>query len=345
MTIENALYKIGITHGDVNGISYEVIMKALQDTKMLELCTPIVYGLSKATSFHRKAIEMTDFNFQFIKAANQAALKRPNLINLSDTEVKIEFGAVSKEAGNMAEKALDAACKDLKANSIDAIVTAPINKQSIQSPTFHFNGHTEYFTHHFKAQESMMLMVTDRLKVGFVTNHLSIEQVAKELTRELILKKLRILHKSLVQDFACTNPKIAVLSLNPHAGDGNLLGREESDKIIPAINQAYEERINAVGPFPADGFFGSGKQDKFDAVLAIYHDQGMLPFKLLSQGEGVNYTAGLPIVRTSPAHGTAFDIAGKNLSSGQSMRNAIYLAIDILRNRRNIQEYTPESKK
>ena len=345
MTTENALYKIGITHGDVNGISYEVIIKALQDNKILELCTPIVYGLSKVASFHRKAIELNEFSFQFIKSVNQATLKKPNLLNIADKEVKIELGTVSQEAGSMSELALDIACKDLKANAIDAIVTAPINKQSIQSPTFNFNGHTEYFTHHFKAPESMMLMVTDRLKVGFVTNHLSIEQVAKVLTKELILKKLRILHQSLVTDFACTNPKIAVLSLNPHAGDGNLLGREESEKIIPAINQAYEEKINAVGPFPADGFFGAGKYNQFDAVLAIYHDQGMLPFKLLSQGEGVNYTAGLPIVRTSPAHGTAFDIAGKNLSSGQSMRNAIYLAIDILRNRRNIQEYTPASKK
>lgn len=330
-----SLYKIGITHGDINGIGYEVIIKALADTKMMEVCTPIVYGLAKVATFHRKAINLGDFSFQFIKDADQAVNKKPNLINLQDTEVKIELGNSTTIAGNLAELSLRAATKDLKNNKINAIVTAPINKENIQSEKFKFSGHTEYFSNEFSSSNSLMMMVDDLLKVAFVSNHTPIKKVLAEITTQKIVDKLTILHQSLIQDFLCTNPTIAVLALNPHAGDNGLLGKEEQEIIIPAIQQATDKKMNVFGPFPADGFFASGKYKKFSAVLAMYHDQGMIPFKLLAGETGVNYTAGLPIVRTSPAHGTAYDIAGKNVALAQSMRNAIYLAVDILRNRNN----------
>lgn len=330
-----SLYKIGITHGDINGIGYEVIIKALADTKMMEVCTPIVYGLAKVATFHRKAINLGDFSFQFIKDADQAVNKKTNLINLQDTEVKIELGNSTTIAGNLAELSLRAATKDLKNNKINAIVTAPINKENIQSEKFKFSGHTEYFSNEFSSSNSLMMMVDDLLKVAFVSNHTPVKKVVAEITTQKIVDKLTILHQSLVQDFLCTNPTIAVLALNPHAGDNGLLGKEEQEIIIPAIQQATDKKMNVFGPFPADGFFASGKYKKFSAVLAMYHDQGMIPFKLLAGETGVNYTAGLPIVRTSPAHGTAYDIAGKNVALAQSMRNAIYLAVDILRNRNN----------
>ena len=330
------LYKIGITHGDVNSISYEVIMKALADPKIMEICTPIVYGLAKATSYYRKVLEINDFAFQFIKTAQQFSPKKPNLINLSDDEIKITLGESSEVAGKIAKLALEVACKDLKNNLIDAVVTAPVNKFNVQSPAFNFAGHTEFFSAQFNAQNTMMLMVTDNLKIGFVTNHTAMNDISKMLNIDLVLRKIKILHNSLVKDFMCTNPKIAVLAFNPHAGDQGLFGKEEIEILEPSIKQAFEQNINAFGPFPADGFFASGQYAQFDAVLAIYHDQGMTPFKLLAYDGGVNFTAGLPIVRTSPAHGTGYDIAGKNIASPNAMRNAIYLAIDILNNRRAI---------
>jgi len=330
----NQLYKIGITHGDFNGISYEVIMKALADPKIMEICTPIVYGLPKVSSYYRKILEMNDFTFQFIRNAQQATPKKPNLISLRDDDVKISMGESSGIAGKMAELALTSACTDLKSNLIDVIVTAPVNKFNMQSPSFKFAGHTEFFTAQFKAQDTMMIMVEESLKVGFVTNHTAINETGKMLNTELILRKIKILNDSLIKDFLCTHPKIAVLAFNPHAGDKGLFGNEEGDFLEPAIKQAFEQHINAFGPFPADGFFASGQYKQFDAVLAMYHDQGMIPFKLLAQEGGVNFTAGLPIVRTSPAHGTGYDIAGKNIASPASMRNAIYWAIDILNNRK-----------
>lgn len=330
---ENKLFKIGITHGDINGVGYEVIIKALSDYRLLELCTPVVYGLSKAASYHRKLLNLPDFSFQFIKHLDQLTNKRPNLINIYDEEVKIELGASTKIAGQMAERALYASGRDLKNGTLDAIVTAPVNKKNIQSEKFVFSGQTEFYEHYFGGEnKAMMMMVSENLRVGFVTNHLPINKVAENLSQELIYKKLEILNESLRKDFALDNPTIAVLSLNPHCGDNGLLGNEEKEHIAPAIELAFQNKINAFGPFPADGFFGSGAYRKFDAVLAMYHDQGMLPFKILGT-EGVNFTAGLPIVRTSPAHGTAYDIAGKNTANAQSMRNAIYLAIDILKNR------------
>lgn len=336
--MNETLYKIAITHGDINGIGYEVILKALSDNKMTELCSPIVYGLAKVASFYKNRLGMQEPGLQVIKSVEQINLKKNNLLNIVEQEVQINVGKSEAVAGKMSELALQAVCRDLKAGKVDAVVTAPINKDNIQSDTFRFHGHTEFFAQQFAAPESLMMMVTEGCRIGFVTNHLPLAEVSKAVNKELILKKLRILHKTLRVDFGCSTPKIAVLSLNPHAGDNGLLGREEKEVIIPAINQAFAEKINAFGPFPADGLFGSGNYAKYDAVLAMYHDQGMEPFKILSRGEGVNFTAGLPIVRTSPAHGTAYDIAGQNKADGQSMRNAIYLAIDILRNRQNFAD-------
>ncbi|MBP5401440.1 MAG: 4-hydroxythreonine-4-phosphate dehydrogenase PdxA [Bacteroidales bacterium] len=336
--MNETLYKIAITHGDLNGISYEVILKALSDNKMTELCSPIVYGLAKVASFYKNRLGMQEPGLQVVKSIEQISLKKNNLLNIVEQEVQINVGKSEAVAGKMSELALQAVCRDLKAGKVDAVVTAPINKDNIQSDTFRFHGHTEFFAQQFDAPESMMMMVTEGCRIGFVTNHLPVAEVAKAINVELILKKLRILHKTLRVDFGCSTPKIAVLSLNPHAGDNGLLGKEEKEVIIPAINQAFAEKINAFGPFPADGLFGSGNYAKYDAVLAMYHDEGMIPFKILSRGEGVNFTAGLPIVRTSPAHGTAYDIAGQNKADGQSMRNAIYLAIDILRNRQNFAD-------
>ncbi|MBQ9436373.1 MAG: 4-hydroxythreonine-4-phosphate dehydrogenase PdxA [Bacteroidales bacterium] len=332
------LYKIGITHGDIGGIGYEVIMKALADNKMLELCTPLIYGLSKVAVQNKKLIDAGDFNFQLVKSVEQLSVKKVNLLNISEKEVQFDFGTNNAMAGRLSELSLNMACKDLKDNKIDAIVTAPINKDNIQSETFKFHGHTEYFAHQFKASNVMMMMVADNLRLAFVTHHLPLQEVSAVLSVDLIYNKLALLNKTLKTDFACTNPRIAVLALNPHAGDNGLIGKEEKELIHPAIQKAFDNKINAFGPFPADGFFAAEKYRQFDAVLAMYHDQGMIPFKLLSHGEGVNYTAGLPVVRTSPAHGTAYDIAGKNMADGQSFRNAIYLAIDVLRNRQRLTE-------
>lgn len=332
---ENKNFTIGITQGDMNGIGYEVIIKSLSDNRIMEMCTPVVYGLSKVASYHKKYMELPDFSFQFTKTAEQLSSKRPNLINLYEEEVKLDLGTSTKIAGQMSERALYAAGRDLKNKLIDAIVTGPINKSNIQSDKFKFNGHTEFFEHYFggKDHPAMPLMVGENLRVGFVTTHLPIQKVPESINVEKVLQKLETLNRSLKQDFAISNPTIAVLALNPHNGEEGLLGSEDKDIIQPAVAQAFHNGINAFGPFAAAGFFSTGAYVRFDAVLAMYYDQGMLPFQLLTKG-GVNFTAGLPIVRTAPAHGTAYDIVGKNIADPQSMRNAIYLAIDILKNRR-----------
>ena len=334
---ENKNFVIGITQGDINGISYEVIIKSLSDNRIMELCTPVVYGLSKVASYHKKYMELPDFSFQFTKTAEQLSTKRPNLINLYEEEVKLDLGTSTKIAGQLSERSLYAAGRDLKNKLIDAIVTAPVNMNNIQSDKFKFAGHTEFFEHYFGGKEhpAMMLLVAEGIRIGLVTNHLPMSALNGEITTDKGLHKLDILNQSLKQDFAISNPSIAVLALNPHTGDDGLFGKEELEAIQPAVNQAFHNGINAFGPFPADGFFAAGTYRKFDAVLAMYHDQGMIPFKLLGK-DGVNFTAGLPIVRTSPAHGTAYDIAGKNIADAQSMRNAIYLALDILKNRKNL---------
>ncbi|MDO8897096.1 MAG: 4-hydroxythreonine-4-phosphate dehydrogenase PdxA [Bacteroidales bacterium] len=331
--------KVGITHGDINGIGYEVIIKALEDVRMLELFTPIIYGHSRVASFHKKNVNVGEFNFNLVKDASQANPKRVNIINCTEQDLKIDLGISTAIAGEAALLALEMAMSDLKSGLIDVLVTAPINKQNIQSEEFGFPGHTEYLSSHFDNQEPLMLMVWNKLRVGTVTGHIPLAAVPSKISANLIRKKLQILNHSLITDFGIGKPKIAVLGLNPHAGDGGLLGQEENDVINPAIEKSKkEDGVLAFGPFPADGFFGASTWKKYDAVLAMYHDQGLTPFKSLAFDGGVNYTAGLPIVRTSPAHGTAYEIAGKNEASEEPFRQAVYLAIDVIRNRRLQEE-------
>ncbi|MDR0873231.1 MAG: 4-hydroxythreonine-4-phosphate dehydrogenase PdxA [Prevotellaceae bacterium] len=337
--MENQKIKVGITHGDINGIGYEVIIKTLQEAQLLDICTPVIYGSSKVASFHRKMLGIENFSMSAIKSAADANYKRINIVNISDEEIKVDIGTSTKIAGDAALVALEKAVGELKNGFIDVLVTAPINKENIRSDRFHFAGHTEFLETNFgKKDDSLMLMVGGDLRIAVATTHLPISKVAETLTTELLLKKLRQLHRSLIQDFGINLPRIAVLGLNPHAGDNGVIGTEEQQIIIPAMQQAEKERIVCVGVYPADGFFGSGNYTKFDAILAMYHDQAMIPFKLLSMESGVNYTAGLNIVRTSPAHGTAYDIAGKNIASEESFRNALYLACDIFKSRENYAE-------
>jgi 4-hydroxythreonine-4-phosphate dehydrogenase len=332
--------RIGITHGDVNGISYEIILKTLSDARVLEFFTPVVYGSSKVASYYRKTIDASDFNFNLIKSADHALKGKANMVNLFPQEIKIDLGQSTDIAGEVAFEALEAATEDLKIGHIDALVTAPINKQNIQSEAFHFPGHTEYLTQKFGVSESLMMMVSHHMRIGVITGHVPVSQIPGMITRELILKKVRLMNQSLTRDFGIPKPRIAILGLNPHAGDKGVIGQEEQEIIIPAIQQAFDAGILAFGPYPADGFFGSTSYRDFDGILAMYHDQGLIPFKALSFKSGVNFTAGLPYVRTSPAHGTAYDLAGKNAASPDAFREAIYLAIEVVKNRRMYQEIT-----
>ena len=330
--------KIGITHGDINGIGYEVIIKALMDPRILEICIPIVYGSPKVAAYHRKTLNIENFSFHTINSPTEANEKKANIINCVDEEIRVELGKSTTIAGESSLLALEAAVKDLNDHKIDAIVTAPINKHNIQSKNFTFNGHTEYFQYNFKAKEVLMLMVSKVLKVGVVTGHVPLKDILEYITIENIVSKLEILNQSLKQDFGVRKSKIAVLGLNPHAGENGMLGTEETEIIIPAIEKAKADNMIVMGPYAADGFFGSGSFAKFDAVLAMYHDQGLIPFKTLIPEEGVNYTAGLPIIRTSPAHGTAYEITGKNEALFGSFLNAIYMACDIYNNRAMYKE-------
>ena len=330
--------KVGITQGDINGIGYEVIIKSLSDVRMLELCTPVVYGSPKVAAYHKKVLEQENFNFYQVRTASDADMHKVNIINCCDDNVRVELGKNSTQAGEAAYMALEQAVNDLKAGKIDVLVTAPVNKENIQSDIFNFPGHTEFLADQFSVNEPLMLLISDNLRVGVVTGHLPLKDVVASISKNLIVSKLKILQKSLKEDFACTNPRIAVLGLNPHAGDNGVLGDEEKTIIIPALKEAFDMGITAMGPYAADGFFGSGQYTKFDAILAMYHDQGLAPFKALTFDNGVNFTAGLPVVRTSPGHGTAYDIAGTNAASGESLKQAIYAAIDIFRNRMVYQE-------
>jgi 4-hydroxythreonine-4-phosphate dehydrogenase len=332
--MEQHKIKVGITHGDINGIGYEIIIKALADSRILEMCTPIVYGSSKVAAYYRKAIDNEVFTFNTINSAKDANPKRSNIINCVSEDVRVELGKSTKMAGEASLAALEAAIRDLKSGDIDAVVTAPINKENIQSDSFGFPGHTEFFAKKFNTRNFLMLMISDILKIGVVTGHIPLNQVVASITQENILNNLKVLHKSLLEDFSIRKPRIAVLGLNPHAGDGGVLGDEEEKIILPAIRQANEEGIIALGPYPADGFFGSGEFKKFDATLAMFHDQGLIPFKSFAFESGVNFTAGLPIIRTSPGHGTAYDIAGTGTASEESFRNAMYLAVDLFENRK-----------
>lgn len=332
--------KVGITQGDINGIGYEVIIKTLANPHILELCTPIVYGSSRVASYHRKTLDVPNFNINLVRNAESAVNKRANIINVYDKEVKIDLGLSTEVAGQLSLLSLKAAVEDLKNKHIDVLVTAPINKKNIQSQDFRFAGHTEYLAEQFGVKDHLMLMVSKAIRIGVITGHVPLKDIPSLLNIDLILSKIRVLNKSLYKDFGIKRPLIAVLGLNPHSGDGGLFGTEEQDIIIPAIKKTKEEGIFVFGPYSADGFFGSSSFTHFDAVLAMYHDQGLIPFKTLAFESGVNYTAGLPVIRTSPVHGTAYEIAGKNQASADSFREALYLAIDMFRNRKMYKELT-----
>ena len=336
--MEERKIRVAITQGDTNGVGYEVILKVFSDPNILELCTPIIYGSPKIASYHRKTLNL-DVPYTIINHAEEARDGRVNLLACFDDEIKIEIGQPSQEAGAAALKALDRAMTDYRSKLYDVLVTAPINKATIQSPGFHFPGHTEYIeTSVGEGQKALMILMNETLRVALVTTHLPIKDIAKAITKDGIIEKATIFHKALKRDFRISSPRIAVLSLNPHAGDNGLLGSEEKDIILPAIEELADKGIQAFGPFAADGFFGSGAYDHFDGVLAMYHDQGLAPFKTIALESGVNYTAGLPIVRTSPDHGTAYDIAGKGVADENSMRQAIFTAIDVFRNRKFYDE-------
>ena len=336
--MEERKIRVAITQGDTNGVGYEVILKVFADPAMLELCTPIIYGSPKIAAYHRKVLNI-ESTFSIISHAEDARDGRVNLLTCFDDDVKVELGQPSQEAGEAALKALDRAMTDFRSQLYDVLVTAPINKATIQSPGFQFPGHTEYIESSVgNGEKALMILMNDVLRVALVTTHLPIKNVAQAITKEAIIEKATIFHRALKRDFRISNPRIAVLALNPHAGDEGLLGTEEKDIIKPAINELADNGIQAFGPYPADGFFGAGTFERFDGVLAMYHDQGLAPFKTIAIEDGVNYTAGLPIVRTSPDHGTAFDIAGKGKANEHSMRQAIYTAIDIFRNRQQYDE-------
>lgn len=337
---ENNFEKInlGISGGDYNGIGPEVILKSFLDPRMYEFVNPIVYASAKVISYYKKALKLDQIQHQALKSQNKNSnSKAISIREAYDDNAFVKLGEQSKESGANALKAIDTCLQDLKNGAIDAMVTAPIDKSSIQINSGKFTGHTEYISKYFEVEESVMFLVGQKLKIALQTNHLPIEQVAQNISADKILTKLKLIHHSLEKDFGILAPKIAVFGLNPHAGDNGLLGKEEKEQIIPAIQKAKEEGVLAFGPYAADGFMGAGHFEKFDAILAMYHDQGLVAFKTLEFGHGVNYTAGLPVVRTSPDHGTAFDIAGKDEASADSMRSAILLARDIFLSRKRYE--------
>ena len=330
--------RIGITQGDTNGIGWEVILKALADPRMTELFTPVVYGSPKAAAYYRNTVaEIEAFSFNPVASAAEARRGKANLVACGET-ADIAPGKPTPEAGRAAVEALCAAMRDLKAGHLDALVTAPFDKETVQADDFRYTGHTEYLAAELEG-EAMMILCSDVLRVGLVTKHIPVSEIARNITKERIVRDLGTLRRALIEDFGIVEPRIAVMALNPHAGDGGLLGREEQEIIRPAIVEAFSKGVLAFGPFAADGLFAGGGYAKYDGILAMYHDQGLAPFKSLSP-DGVNFTAGLSAVRTSPDHGTAFDIAGKDKADPQSMRNAIYAAIDIAEHRRAWAEWT-----
>ncbi|MBR5276300.1 MAG: 4-hydroxythreonine-4-phosphate dehydrogenase PdxA [Bacteroidaceae bacterium] len=331
--------RIGITQGDINGIGYEVILKTFAEPEIFELCTPIVYGSPKLAAYHKKALELPTV-YNAIENESEAQGDKLNIINCNDDEVHIELGTTTKESGKAAFEALEKAIAACKEGKVDVLVTAPINKDAIQSDSFDFPGHTEYLQQRMENDEkALMILCSDELRFALVTSHIPLRNVADAITPELLEEKIKLFNKSLKVDFNINAPKIAVLALNPHAGDNGLIGTEEQTVIKPTIERMNQEGILCYGPFPADGFMGSCNYTRFDGILAMYHDQGLAPMKALGMDNGVNFTAGLSVVRTSPAHGVAYDIAGKGCADENSFRQAIYAAIDIYRNRKN-DEYT-----
>lgn len=331
---------VGITIGDLNGVGPELLVRIFSDPRMTQICTPVLFGSSKVLSFYKKALNNSEFNFTTIKSAEEIHEKRTNVINCWEEEVKVEPGQPSATGGKYAFTALQSACKHLSTESIDVLVTGPIDKKSMQQDGFRFPGHTEFLAQQFPSNDHLMMLVSDRLRVATVTGHVPVKDVAANLSTEKILSKIKVMVASLKKDFGISKPRIAVLGLNPHSGDSGLIGNEEQSHIIPAVKAAFDQGIMAFGPYGADGFFGSAAFKGFDGVLAMYHDQGLIPFKTLAFESGVNFTAGLPIIRTSPDHGTAYDLAGKGTASEDSLRAAIYLACDVYRQRLAFEEAT-----
>ena len=329
---------LGITIGDVNGIGAEVILKTFSDPRMLLFCTPVIYASTSTINYHRKVIDAKGFNFHSVNSIDQIHRGKVNLINLWDETLRFTIGTPSPENGKYAFMSIRQAVIDAKEGKLDGIVTAPIDKFSIQSENFNFPGHTEYFASEFERKALMLMLGDDNLRIGVVTGHIPISEVSAKLTKDKLREKLILLGKSLITDFGIPTPKIAVLGLNPHAGEKGMIGREEIEIIEPVIAELKEKGMFVFGPYPADGFFGKRMYREFDGVMAMYHDQGLSPFKLLNFETGVNFTAGLPIVRTSPDHGTAYDLAGKNLADETSFRYAVYKACDIITNRGDYDE-------
>ena len=337
--------RVGITQGDINGIGMEVIIKTFLDPAIFDLCTPVVYSSQKTASYHRKLLNIEDFSFNLIRQGELPNPKRANLVNCYDEEVIHEIGHSTPAGGKYAVRSIEAACDAIEKKEIDVLVTAPIDKHNVQGEQFDFPGHTEYLQKRFGNPGALMLLVAEELKVGVVTGHVPLASVAGAISAELIIEKLNQLNRTLIQDFGIRKPKIAVLGLNPHAGDQGTIGKEDMEVILPAIQKVKEKNIMAWGPYPADGFFGNSTYKQFDAVLAMYHDQGLIPFKTIAFSTGVNFTAGLKIVRTSPDHGTAYDIAGKNMASEESFRRALYLACDIFQKRNEYLELSADPLK
>jgi 4-hydroxythreonine-4-phosphate dehydrogenase len=337
--------KVGISQGDINGIGMEVIIKSFLDPAIFDICTPVLFSSQKTVSYHRKLLNIDDFNFHLLRAGEEPNTKKANLVSCYEEDVQIEPGKSTPMGGKYSVQSLEAACDALEKGEVDVLVTAPIDKHNVQGEHFNFPGHTEYLQKRFGNPGSLMLLVSDLLKVGVVTGHIPLTEVAMAVTTEKIIEKLVQLNDTLLRDFGIRKPKIAVLGLNPHAGDQGTIGKEDMEVIRPAVEKACEMNIMAWGPYPADGFFGNASYKKYDAVLSMYHDQGLIPFKTIAFESGVNFTAGLKIIRTSPDHGTAFDIAGKNEASEESFRRALYLACDVFRKRREYAELNADPLK
>ncbi|UGU18265.1 4-hydroxythreonine-4-phosphate dehydrogenase PdxA [Sinomicrobium kalidii] len=335
MKIKNNI-RVGISIGDINGIGVEIVLKAFEDNRMLEFCTPVIFASNKVIAFQKKHFGL-DISYNGVYEASQVVDGKINIVNISKNAPKVEFGEETEEAGKYALLSLKKAVEALKNDEVDVLVTAPINKHNIQSDEFHFPGHTDYLAREL-AGEALMFMVTEQLKIGLLTDHIAVKDVSRNITKDLILKKTGKIHDSLVRDFRIRKPRIAILGINPHSGDNGVIGKEDDTVLKPTVKELFEMGMMVFGPYSADSFFGSENYKKFDAVLAAYHDQGLIPFKTLSFGRGVNYTAGLNKVRTSPDHGTAYEIAGKGTADFQSLKEAVFTAIHIFRNREEYGE-------
>lgn len=336
--MSNSLLKVGITIGDINGIGPEIIIRTLQDARLFKYFTPIVYGSSRVLSYYKNVLNMDELSYKVLPASGPPLKDTINVVNAWQGDSKISLGRATKDSGKYAYLALEAATQALQKGEIDVLVTAPLDKQAVNQSHDKFQGHTEYLQHMLKATDSLMLLTSDSVKVALATNHLPVRRVHEKLNKDIIVKKIMLLHESLRKDFLIEKPTIAVLSLNPHAGDNGLIGDEESTTIIPAIETLHNQNMLCFGPFSPDGFWSTHAYSKYDAVFCMYHDQGLIPFKMLAFDQGINFTAGLSAIRTSPDHGPAFDIVGKNQASPESFRNAIFTAIDLYRNRKIFEE-------